>query len=131
MRFAVVGVLLNATLYAAYLVLTRTVLEARPAMTIVYVAGVLIGFLLNRSITFRFRGRFSAAMARYVAAYALGWAVNWVALWVLVDKARVPHELVQLGMIPTLAVLLFVLQRYWVFPTHARASFTAPLRPAA
>ena len=66
-RFALVGIFLNASLYAAYLLLTHTVLGSRAAMTITYCAGLLIGFVLNRRITFRFDGANGPALLRYVA----------------------------------------------------------------
>ena len=55
-RYAMIGVLLNAALYGSYLLLTHTVMGSRAAMSITYCVGVLIGFLLNRKITFSFRG---------------------------------------------------------------------------
>ena len=41
---------------ASYLLLTHTVMGSRAAMSIAYCAGVLTGFVLNRKITFGFRG---------------------------------------------------------------------------
>ena len=46
-RYATIGVLLNAALYGSYLLLTHTVMGSRVAMSITYCVGVLIGFLLK------------------------------------------------------------------------------------
>ena len=53
---------------------------------------------------------------RYILAYAAGYVLNLIVLLVLVDSWGFPHELVQGCMIVILAMLLFFLQRFWVFP---------------
>jgi putative flippase GtrA len=128
-RFAVIGLSLNAALYASYLLLTHTVMGSRAAMTVTYSAGVLIGFVLNRRITFRFEGDNGSALLRYIGAYAIGYAINFIGLWLLVDRFAVAHEIVQGGMTLCLPVVLFSLQRYWVFPnrgSHDPARFARP-----
>ena len=115
-RFALIGLGLNAVLYVAYLLLTRTLMGSRSAMTITYAIGVLAGFALNRRITFRFEGGGGSALLRYVCAYAFGYGVNLAALSLFVDGLGVPHEIVQGVMIFTLAATLFLLQKLWVFP---------------
>ena len=57
-------------------------------MTITYCAGVLIGFTLNRRITFHFDGDNRSALLRYIGAYAIGYEINFVGLWLFVDHYR-------------------------------------------
>ena len=114
-RYATIGVLLNAALYGSYLLLTHTVMGSRVAMSITYCVGVLIGFLLNRKITFGFRGDQVGALARYIASYAIGYAIDFAGLWLLVERAGFRHEWVQAFLTIAIAVILFALQRYWVF----------------
>jgi putative flippase GtrA len=117
-RYGTIGLGLNAAGYAAYLLLTHTVLGSRSAMTITYCSGVLIGFLLNRRITFRFDGDNRQALLRYIGAYAIGYAINFAGLWLFVDHFGAPHEIVQGAVMVVLVVVLFLLQRYWVFPAR-------------
>jgi putative flippase GtrA len=128
-RYVVIGVGLNAAGYAAYLTLTHTVMGSRSAMSLTYCSGVLIGFVLNRRITFRFDGDKGTALLRYVCAYAIGYVANFVGLWLLVERYGASHEIVQGGMVLGLAVLMFLLQRYWVFPgrwSRGPAQFERP-----
>jgi putative flippase GtrA len=127
--FVVIGVLVNASLYAVYLLLTHVVMGSRAAMTITYCAGVLIGFALNRRITFRFEGDNASALLRFVGAYAIGYAVNFAGLWLLVDRFGAPHEIVQGGMVLGIAVTLFLLQKYWIFRARASRHSVRFLRP--
>ena len=120
LSFALIGVLLNAALYVAYLVLTHTVFDDFVAMTVTYCSGVVMGFMLNRRFTFAFGGEGSAAFVRYVCAYVLGYFINFFGLWLLARNLGIPHEIVQGWMILGIAVLLFLLQKYWVFKNQLR-----------
>ena len=128
LRYGIVGVMLNAALYGAYLLLTNAGTGSRLAMTLTYASGVLIGFLLNRQITFRYQGRNSGALTRYIVSYVVGYLVNLGVLWVLVDHLGFRHEWVQGGVVVTLPVLLFALQRYWVFPAGSRQFSLRPVQ---
>jgi putative flippase GtrA len=55
------------------------------------------------------------AFVRYCSAYGLGYVINLLVLIVLVDRMGYPHEIVQGVMILSLAVMLFLLQKFWVF----------------
>jgi putative flippase GtrA len=128
--FVFIGVAINAALYAAYLLLTHTLLVAFAAMTVTYCSGVVIGFALNRRFTFRFSGDKGFAFLRYVGAYLVGYLVNLAGLWLLADRCGIPHEIVQGGMIFAIAALLFLLQKYWVFPDRAPYSASPIARPS-
>jgi putative flippase GtrA len=128
LRYAIIGVVLNSLLYFIYIMLTRSLLSSYTAMTIIYCSGVLLGFLLNRKITFSHQGNKVGALLRYIASYFLGYIYNYIALLLLVGRAGYPHEAVQAGVIVTLWVLLFVLQRYWVFAVRPSRQGQSPLR---
>ena len=125
-RYALVGLASNALLYAAYLVLTRIGAEPKLAMTLLYAAGVAQTFVFNKRWSFRHGGLHGPAFVRYCAAYAFGYVVNFLALLLLVDQLRYPHQLVQGVMIVLLALMLFALQKFWVFrPAPSFPSDTA------
>jgi putative flippase GtrA len=130
-RYATIGLLLNAALYGAYLLLTHTLMGSRAAMTLTYGAGVLIGFVLNRKVTFRYYGRNTGALVRYVVSYGIGYVIDFTALWLLVDHAGLAHEVVQGGVIAVLPVALFTLQRYWVFPNRTSHDPALSARPVS
>jgi len=115
-RFATVGVVSNALLYAAYLLLTMFLgLEHKLAMTLVYVTGVIVSFVINRSWSFGHVGMAHKAFLRYVMANVIGYLLNLALLVVAVDRLNLPHEGVQAVAIVLVAVCTFLLYRYWVF----------------
>jgi len=122
LRYATVGLASNLLLYLAYLVLTAMGLEHKTAMTVLYVTGMLITFLANRSWSFNHRGMTHAAFVRYVIAYMLGYLLNLSLLWFAVDRLHMPHQGVQAVAIVVVAVSLFMMHKYWVFaPTVVRS----------
>jgi putative flippase GtrA len=114
-RYAVVGFASNAILYLAYLALTAGGLGPKTAMTALYIAGVLQTFLFNKRWTFSHGGENRAPFIRYLVSYLFGYLFNLAVLLVLVDWMCWPHQIVQGAMIIILAVVLFLLQKYWVF----------------
>lgn len=125
-RYAFVGLASNLVLYLAYLGLTLLGLGPKTAMSVLYVLGVAQTFLFNRSWSFGHEGGLHGAFARYVASYAFGYLLNLIVLWIAVDRMGLPHQIVQGVMILTLAVMLFLLQKLWVFQEPKRNALITP-----
>jgi len=114
-RFAIVGICSNGALYLAYLALCLAGLGPKTAMTVSFLLGTTVTFAFNRNWSFQSDRPVPGAFFRYAATYALGYVVNLVALVFLVDRAGLRHELVQGAMVVLVAILMFVVQRRWVF----------------
>jgi putative flippase GtrA len=119
-RFATVGLVSNAVLYLVYLGLTATGLGHKLSMTLVFVLGTVQTFVLNRIWTFHHGGRLPRSLARYLAAYGGCYVLNLAVLYFLVDRKGLPHAVVQGFAILGIAVVLFLLQKFWVFRAVAR-----------
>lgn len=126
-RYAVVGLGSNALLFCLYVVLTSAGLAPIPAMSLMYALGVLQTFVFNRRWSFASRAAAPRAFASYVAAYAFGYAFNLAMLGLLHHYAGWPHQWVQGIAILLTAILLFLLQRHWVFRAEP-ASALPPTR---
>ena len=114
-RFGLVGLVSNLVLYAAYLALTAVGIGPKAAMSVVYITGVVQTFLVNRAWTFKFSGPRAGPFAKYCLTYASGYLLNLVLLFLLVDLCGGPHQLVQAVSILAVALLVFFMQRHWVF----------------
>ncbi|MBN9366906.1 MAG: GtrA family protein [Comamonadaceae bacterium] len=114
-RYGVVGVVSNMLLYLLYLVITASGVEHKLAMTMTYALGVVQTFVFNKRWTFRYGGDSRETFVRYCVAYFLGYAVNFLALWLFVDQLGWSHQGVQVCMVIVVAMLLFTLQKFWVF----------------
>ena len=125
LRYAIVGLGSNLLLYLAYLLLTTLGMGYKSAMTLLYAMGVAQTFLFNSSWSFRHQGALHGAFVRYIASYAFGYILNFTILWLAVDRLGQPHQIVQGVMVLTLAVLLFLLQKYWVFPEREQPTMVS------
>jgi putative flippase GtrA len=123
-KYALVGIASNVVLYIAYIGLTYIGMGHKLAMTLLYAAGVAQTFAVNRAWTFSHRGRYERTFIRYCLAYLFGYLTNLGALYLLVDLLRYPHQIVQGMMIILLAVMLFLIQRHWVFRTNGSTTAT-------
>lgn len=119
-RYAIVGIVSNVLLYLVYLLLTSLGMGHKTAMSLVYLVGVLQTFYFNRSWSFGHEGQASSALIRYIAAFSVGYVFNLFALLLLVDNWGWPHQLVQGMMILVVAFMLFLAQKYWVFPAETK-----------
>lgn len=119
-RYGIVGIASNASIYVLYLVITWLGVGPKLAMTALYLLGVTQSFVFNKKWSFRFSGSTAPALVRYLIAYAIGYGVNLTALMLFVDQLGLPHQPVQGVMIVVIASLLFLAQRYWVFPQTSR-----------
>jgi putative flippase GtrA len=120
-RFFWVGVFTNVGMYTSYLFITWAGLGHKLSMTLVYMSGVAIGFILNRRWTFRHEGLLAQGLLRYLLIYFLGYLVNLAGLYLLVDALGYPHQIIQLMLGVLLAIIFFVMQRYWVFSDKTKA----------
>lgn len=114
LRFGIVGVLGNLTLYVVYLVLVSMGLAPVWAMTIAFILGVVVSFVFNAQWTFK-TSTGADAFRRMLICYFVAWLLNAITLYVLVDGLKWPHHVVQGSMILCLAIILFGCQKFWVF----------------
>ncbi len=121
-RYVLVGLGSNVAIYLVYLLLTSWGWNPKLAMSLLYFIGVLQTFVFNKKWAFRFNGAATPALVRYATAYALGYVVNLSTLMLLVDQMGLPHQWVQGAMIVVVAMMLFLAQRYWVFPSTAKGN---------
>lgn len=129
-RYVVAGLASNAALYGLFLLLLAAGLPYGAAMTVSYAAGVALAFQLHRNWTFERRDAGWKRATRFVAAYTMGYLINVLGLTLLVEGRIVGPAVGQAVMIVVVAIVLFILQRAWVFrPAAAVAEAEASAIP--
>jgi putative flippase GtrA len=114
-RYAVVGLASNGFGYFLYLLLTQLGLGPKTAMSLLYIVGVVQTFIFNKRWTFKNKNADHSIFLRYCMSYGLGYIINLIVLFILVDRQGYPHQIIQGAMILMLAIMLFLLQKFWVF----------------
>jgi putative flippase GtrA len=91
-----------------------------------YAFGLLVGYGLNSTWTFDYRGRIPAALARFAIAFLLSYGLNLLAVWFLIKEATVNSYIAQaLGIMPY-TLCFYLLCRSFVFPVKASCAPAAP-----
>ncbi len=114
-RYGVVGVLNNTLGYLVYLFVTYLGLDPKITITILYPLAAIMAYFSHMKYSFAYQGRRVSSLLRYILAYAMSYGLNLMMLSILCDKFQMPHQLVQAIAIPCVAVILFLLLRYFVF----------------
>jgi len=97
-----------------------------------YAVGLATSFMLNRTWTFRDRGRVSPALLRFLGAFLLAYLANLATVFALRDLVGVDSYVAQaLGIVPYTG-LFFMVSRALVFveqrPEKAGSHFSGPVR---
>lgn len=85
-------------------------------MSLLYSVGVFSGFFWHRQWAFGHQGNALASLLRYGLAQTFGYVLNLFMLMLFVDEFNFSHQLVQGVAILIVAVFLFLLLRFFVFP---------------
>jgi len=114
-RYALIGVLSNATGYSVYLVVTYFGAAPKLAMSALYGVGAAIGFFGNRSLSFSYKGGMIGSGIRYLTVHSVGYLINLTIMVVFVDNFGYPHQIVQAVAILVVAGFLFIAFKVFVF----------------
>jgi putative flippase GtrA len=117
-RYAAVGLSLNATMYVVYLIITARYFTPFEAVFLLYPLSTLVGFYAHRELTFKInsdRYKFFDFL-KYIFFYILGLLLNLLLIYIFFEKLGYPHQLVQLFAVGIVALFLFVSIRLFVFP---------------
>lgn len=122
MRYGVVGVLNNLLGYLIYLLITWLWLDPKVAVTLMYPIGAVTAYFGHARYSFAYSGRHSHGILRYAIAHVIGYGANIGMIYVFSDRLGYPHQLVQAAAIITVAGILYLLFRYFVFPNRPAPS---------
>jgi len=81
-----------------------------------YLAAVCLGYLLHSRVTFRNHGRRDrASQVRFLLASLPSLALNASWVWLLTEALKWPHWTIYVPIWCVTPVMLFALNRWWVF----------------
>lgn len=114
-KFLFAGLVTNGSIYVAYLLLTFMGMGYKTAMTLLFAAGMMLSYNMNKRWTFASSHGHNETLWRFVTAYLSAYALNLASMWIAVDRMGIPHYLVQAVNIVVISALLFAAQKYWIF----------------
>lgn len=114
-RYAAVGVAANVCGFLLYALFTELGVSPVLTISIFYPVHIGIAFYLNKKWSFNFRGRLSASAVRYITAYVGCYVLNVAMLKFFNGYLGYSHLYVQAAAVVVIALLLFLIQKLWVF----------------
>lgn len=120
LRFGIVGLASNVLLYMLYLVLINLGVDSKIVVTVLYIFGLSITFVFNKRWSFSHRGVWERSFKRYLILYGCLYLTNIAVLWLFVDLLALSPAIVQAFVVLSFIPVVFLVQRYWVFPRGAR-----------
>lgn len=122
-RFVVVGgsnfVVSLAAFYGAFHYLPFGTGRGAVANVVAYAAGMVNSFLLNRTWTFKARGRVGVHALRFTVLNAATLLGSTAVVHVLVDRAGLPALLVWLPLTIVILLAHYLGMRHWAFEERA------------
>jgi putative flippase GtrA len=116
-RYVVVGLANNMLGFGVFLLVTSLGVDPKSTMTLFYLLGAVLGYFGNKKLTFSHTGNVYSSMLRYTIAHIIGYTLNFMLLTVFYEWYGYPYQYVQAVAIFVVAAVLFVLFKYFVFPT--------------
>ena len=117
LKFLVAGTLNTAVNYLIYVLLVFLGLNYNIALTVDYIFGIGLGYLLNRFWTFSVTGSYRKNFPKYIAVYLAVFLLNILILNALVMLNIVGPVVGQLIALGGVTLFSFQLQNKWVFAT--------------
>lgn len=119
-KYGIVGLGINAILYLIYLLIVSAGMDPKLSATITYFCGIILSYNAHKNLVFQdYEKKNYMKMAKFFGVYLSGYFINIAGLYMFVDLASYPHEFVQAGMILTIALYLYLLQKKWIFTNYA------------
>lgn len=104
-RYGVLGIVINLGCYLVFLLLLASGTRPVTANAACYVLGLVLGYVGNRTWTFRSEGRHGPDLLRFGGAHLAGFATSMATIAVLVRV--MPAALAQVGAVLTAAAVIF------------------------
>lgn len=95
-----------------------------------YLVGLTVSFILNRSWTFRHRGRIGPAILRFALVFLVAYGFNLATVLMLIHRLGVNTYFAQAAGLPPYMIVFFLLSKFFAFrdDTLARPRAKVPFR---
>ena len=110
-----VGILTVAIYFLVLWIAVRAINSTIVVTLLAYLASAAFNYLMQRNFTFQARLANRTSLRRYAVMHASAMVANSAAMYLLVDVAGTNLYLAQLIVTAIIAILSFLLSRFWVF----------------
>ena len=110
------GVIVNLIGYFFYILMTTFGFDPITTISITYPFGIMLSFFFHNRYTFNtvHKNRLLSIL-KYLFVYFIGYLINLIILIIFHKKLLLPHEVVQIFSIVFISLVLFTLNRKFIF----------------
>lgn len=119
-RYGLSGIVINALLYAFYLILTQIGVLPWQAATVAFAVGVPTSYIAHRRYTFQNARSSRLRRLGFAAAYVSAYFLQIGGLYLLYNVNHIPHQIAQITMTVVVAAWLFFIQKFVIFKVEYR-----------
>jgi len=88
-RFVFVGVLNTIFTYFIYVLLIYFRINHLISIGVVYIIGIISGYIMNKFFTFESKGKIFVEFFKYLTVYIILFFLSILLMWIIVDKLRI------------------------------------------
>ncbi|HDQ26278.1 MAG TPA: GtrA family protein [bacterium] len=114
-RFIIVGGFNTVLTYIIYVALIYCGIHHLVSMAVVYVIGIVNGYIWNRVFTFKSREKPAGEFVRYAAVYVAVFFIGLAALYLMVDRAGMNPYAAGAVNVAVITVISWLGHRYYTF----------------
>ncbi|MDQ7075206.1 MAG: GtrA family protein [Gammaproteobacteria bacterium] len=114
-KYGLIGIISNTVIFILYLTGIFFGMDPKIIMTILYISGASLSYWANRKWTFSHTGNIKTSGTRYFFSHFVGYTANLLILIAMIDLLGYNPALSQGFAIVIVALLLFLLSKYFVF----------------
>ena len=115
-KFGITGIMNTLVDFAVFMLLTNAGVAIYFAQVVSYSCGMLNSYIVNRSWTFKSKGKFfSRQMIRFITANLSLLLLSLALLWVFTEQLGLIKILAKLCATVLIMVIGFIVNRIWVF----------------
>ena len=110
------GVIVNIIGYFFYIIMTAVGFDPITTISVTYPFGIMLSFFFHNRYTFnKIHKNKLLSILKYFFVYLVGYLINFILLVIFHKKLLFPHETVQIFSIVVISLVLFTLNRKFVF----------------
>jgi putative flippase GtrA len=110
------GVIVNLIGYFFFILMTTFSFDPITTISITYPFGIMLSFFFHNRYTFnKVHTNRLLSILKYLFVYFIGYLINLIILIIFHNKLLFPHEVVQIFSIVVISLVLFTLNRKFVF----------------
>lgn len=118
LKYYTLGAFINFIGYLFYLFFLKVKIDYKIAASVLYIAGAIVSFFLNRKLVFKSSNSLKSGVIKHVVMLASGYFLNISILYFFVDIKKLDSKIVILFSTVIVSIYFYVFNKYFVHKSY-------------